>query len=100
MCILYFANISLFRKNPGYDEGYMAGLAASHVSKSSSDTDSSKKVVWDKLWDKLSKGQILLWIVIGMLLINQVSMWYSIELDWRVNTIIFTNYIIMPYIQI
>ena len=84
MCILYFANISLFRKNPGYDEGYMAGLAASHVSKSSSDTDSSKKVVWDKLWDKLSKGQILLWIVIGMLLINQVSMWYSIELDWRV----------------
>ena len=85
MCILYFANISLFRKNPGYDEGYMAGLAASHVSKSSSDTDSSKKVVWDKLWDKLSKGQILLWIVIGMLLINQVSMWYSIELNWRVN---------------
>ena len=94
MCILYFANISLFRKNPGYDEGYMAGLAASHVSKASSDTDSSKKVVWDKLWDKLSKGQILLWIVIGMLLINQVSMWYSIELT------IFTNDIIIPYIQI
>ena len=85
MCILYFANLSLFRKNPGYDEGYLAGLAASHASKPSSDTDSSKKVVWDKLWDKLSKGQILLWIVIGMLLINQVSMWYSIESDWRVD---------------
>ena len=100
ICIIYFGNIFLLlRKTPGYDEGYLAGLAASHVSKSSSDSDSSKKVVWDKLWDKLSKGQILLWIVIGMLLINQVSMWYSIELDWRVKTI-FTNYIIMPYIQI
>ena len=80
ICMIYFGNIFLLlRKTPGYDEGYLAGLAASHVSKSSSDSDSSKKVVWDKLWDKLSKGQILLWIVIGMLLINQVSVWYSIE---------------------
>jgi len=59
-------------KSPGYSEGYQAGLG-SQASKASGDNDSSKTVVWNKMWNATSKFSFLLWLVIGVMVISQLT---------------------------
>ena len=64
---------SYFRSS-GYDEGYLAGLAASQAnSKNTPESETAtKKSNWDKLWSTTNKISTIMFLVVGVIVISQV----------------------------
>jgi len=63
------------KKSSGYDEGYLAGLAASQAnSKNTPESETAtKKSNWDKLWSTTNKISTIMFLVVGVIVISQFT---------------------------